>query len=96
MICIYVISVIFIKEKAQVIIEALNNYKSKNNEYPEDLSQLTPEYLETIPNSMMGWFDEPFEYYKRKDESFDITFPGYGGGYYITEAYSNGKWIETD
>lgn len=84
------------KEKATVIINALHNYEQAHNEYPEDLSDLIPEFLESIPSSSMGWFDEPFEYYKRKDGSFDIYFPSYGGDSYMSSAYSNGKWIKTD
>ncbi|MBK8550765.1 MAG: hypothetical protein IPL53_06775 [Ignavibacteria bacterium] len=84
------------KEKATVIIKALHDYEHSNNKFPEDLSELIPEFLESIPNSSMGWFDEPFKYFKRNDGSFDLTFPSYGGEYYITSAYSNGKWIETD
>ncbi|MBK8553367.1 MAG: hypothetical protein IPL53_20810 [Ignavibacteria bacterium] len=86
------------KEKAKAIVDALEKYKSVNNQYPEKFSELIPEYVETIPNSCMGWFDEPFSYFKGQvSGSLNITFPSYGGGIYLySSSSSKPKWILTD
>ena len=83
------------KRKAKVIIEALNNYKPIHDYYPENLPELVPEYLETIPNSMMGWFDEPYDYIKHQDGIFRIYFSSYGGDNYVWYSTSS-KWTLTD
>lgn len=84
------------KEKAKLIVEALDKFKSVNNEYPDRLSELIPEYLGTIPSSSMGWFDEPYIYVKGQDGSYRIYFPGYGGNSLFLDSRFNGEWILND
>lgn len=57
------------------VISALEVFRSKNGTYPEDIEQLIPEYLETIPSCFPpGFF--PLWYWKDKDEDgFLITCP---------------------
>lgn len=84
------------KEKAKLIVEALDKFKSINNEYPDKLSKLIPEYLGTLPSSSMGWFNEPYEYVKGNDGSYRIYFPGYGGNSLLLDSRFNGEWILND
>lgn len=84
------------KEKAKLIVEALDKFKSINNKYPDKLSELIPEYLGTIPSSSMGWFNEPYEYVKGNDGSYRIYFPGYGGNSLLLDSRFNGEWILND
>ncbi len=83
------------KQKAETIIEALYNYKTANDHYPDSLKYLVPEYLESIPISSMGWFDEPYKYFKSKDEEFRILFPYYGGDPFYWDS-NFGKWMLLD
>ncbi len=81
------------KQKAEKIIDALNNYKNANQHYPDNLNILVPEYLESVPNSSMGWFDEPYRYDVWHDGRYEFSFPSYGGGRYTSGGFSNGNWI---
>ncbi len=84
------------KEKAKVIVEALEKFKSANNKYPNQLSELVPEYLEAVPSSSMGWFDEQYDYAVWKDGNYRIYFPNYGGEMYFLDSRFNEKWMLTD
>ncbi len=61
------------KEKASIIINALENYRKDNESYPLTLEGLSPKYLEAIPNSSMGFFNNPFFYEGAKD-NYSLSF----------------------
>lgn len=67
------------------VIEALGNYKSDQNEYPESLEKLIPKYIEKIPNA-------PFAingklYYKERITNFRIGFKQHITPYFKEVSY---------
>lgn len=61
------------KEKALMIIEALESYRKDNKSYPLTLKELSPRYLGTIPDSKMGFFNAPF-LYKGASDTYSLSF----------------------
>ena len=57
---------------ANKLINAIEKYKINHNEYPNDISNLKPEYLNSIPKP---WIMGISNYnYKKKDDSYNLTF----------------------
>lgn len=58
--------------KAQPLITAINQYGSDYNRYPENLSELIPEYINTIPKpTSKDWLDYR---YKNYDSTYCLSF----------------------
>jgi hypothetical protein len=81
------------KEKIKPIIMALEQFNIKNGKYPEQLSDLVPIYLLNIPDSMMGWFDIPYQYHTKLNRSYIISFPFEEERSYILNSEWN-RWYE--
>ena len=72
------------KDRSRQLIYALDKYYDTNNQYPERLEQLAPNYLAEIPNTGMGIIKSNFEY-KPQDSHKD---------YWLSfEELFNTKWI---
>jgi hypothetical protein len=57
---------------ADKLIIAIENYKRNNNHYPNDISNLRPEYLKSIPKP---WIMGISGYnYEKKENNFNLTF----------------------
>lgn len=54
------------------VIFSLNEYKAKNGEYPEKLSDLKSDFLKEIPSSGSMGIDD--FYYEKRFDSFSISF----------------------
>lgn len=62
---------------AAVLVSALDKYKAKYQQFPEDLQQLIPDFLPDIPNAKIDLFGK--FYYKRVSDSY------YALNYYILQ-----------
>jgi hypothetical protein len=59
-------------DNADKLIIAIEKYKRNNNEYPNDISSLQPEYLKSIPKPwIMGISGYKYE---KKGNNFNLTF----------------------
>ena len=57
---------------ADKLIIAIEKYKQKNNHYPDDISNLKPEFIKNIPSPwIMGISNYKYE---KKKENFNLTF----------------------
>lgn len=57
---------------ADEIIIAIENYKKNKSQYPDDISELIPEYLKSIPKPwIMGISDYNYE---KSENNFNLTF----------------------
>lgn len=54
--------------RSTVLIEAINNYEKKYNKAPEELGQLVPEFLPSVPTTGIGAYPE-YEYTKCESEN---------------------------
>ena len=76
------------ERRAQTIIAACERYRAKTGGYPEQLSQLVPEYLAAIPLAKpLVWLGGPFMYMARPGDhglSY-VTVPPYGRRCYLLE-----------
>lgn len=63
------------KKTAEPIINAVERYKTNYGQYPANLTDLIPEYIDDIPDSKMGWCDVPYKYEKSAMLSYSIYFP---------------------
>lgn len=63
-------------DAAQPLIAAIDMYKTDYGFLPEDLEQLKPEYIDTIPYTRMVGYPE-FYYSKRRSDSTDALFRDY-------------------
>jgi hypothetical protein len=62
-------------EKGSELVAAIEEFRVDNSVYPESLSALIPEYLDSVPSAQAGIFvDSPFGYYA-SDSTFRIVFP---------------------
>ncbi|TGL62024.1 hypothetical protein [Leptospira sarikeiensis] len=81
-------------ERGETIIAAIDKYKSENNGMPISLEELVPNYMDKIPNTLIGLGHHSFEYRKIREEYvllFDI-FPAKTKVYGFNDRY----WIEYD
>lgn len=71
------------------IAEALNNYYRDNNNYPKDLIELVPKYIDSIPKIKTTYSEGDFSYYvKDEGKSYYLGFEQY---------YFDGNgWIEEE
>ncbi len=60
------------KEAAKPVIEALNAYHNRTGRYPENLSDLVPEYLSAVPGCKPGKA-QPRMYYRLSPEYGEYT-----------------------
>ena len=56
------------KEDAKEIISALESYKSMQGNYPEELNQLPPSFIDEVPKTHMGFKGGKFWYIMKSDE----------------------------
>ncbi len=71
--------------KAELIVNALDKYYIENKEYPKEITQLIPDYLEEIPQTSMLQGNKEFEYYKADDGGYILQ---YYYGHTLKELYS--------
>ena len=60
------------KNRANVIIGALDEYQQDYLEFPNDLGKLVPDYLKTVPKTCMG---KDFRYLTDSVDGFSLSFP---------------------
>lgn len=75
------------RQKTEVLVKALGEYKREEGRYPLDISDVTPKYLNNRPAVWKGLRSWPIEYTKERD-TFSL-YISYGEGYegwYDTEA----------
>lgn len=80
------------EESANSIIDALDKFKSDIGEYPERLIDLTPRYLDSIPNSA---YDQRDFIYTKVDGQFELIYLGALG---VEAKYNSSKkaWTYDD
>jgi hypothetical protein len=69
------------KERAEIIISALYEYEGEHNSFPNELSDLVPDYLEEIPTTTGG---QTYFYLTNSTDGFFLAFDmnsHYGCGY---------------
>jgi len=69
--------------RSEMIVDALNSYRSDRGAFPTTLQHLTPTYLQTVPCTAVSQLRViQFEYYPVDDISgFYLGFPVLGGEY---------------
>lgn len=64
------------EEQGNKIVSAVENYLSVNKKYPALLKDLSPQFIESIPDSYMGYCNIEFDYNLNKDSSnYTLSFP---------------------
>ena len=81
---------------AQAIIAcALEQYRLKHNEYPDALQALVPDFLEAIPNDLIG--GQPMKYFRTGDGKFLLYSIGWDekddGGKPSKNRREKGDWV---
>jgi hypothetical protein len=80
------------KEKGHAIIDALNDYKSQHGSYPEELSTLVPEFVESIEGPTAGTKKWIYHLFNNGDV-FQLSFEGpYEHSPVCFWNSSSGKW----
>jgi len=74
----------------------LERYKITNGKYPENLNQLVPEYIGTLPKDIAS--AEPYHYRKNAADSFTLWSVGFDGKDnqgtpYTKESPQSGDWV---
>lgn len=83
--------------RASFLLVALLRYREKNNVYPNDLNELVPEYLSTIPRP--SWRHEYYYLVNESRSEFSINFDQRGeaiGDGFCGYSSSSMKWDCTD
>lgn len=78
-------------ERAERIISALKSYHAERGEYPEDIYDLIPDYINKIPKAKYSFMNSRFTY-SVEDGKHVLSFmvlPPHGRSYYALE---DGKW----
>jgi hypothetical protein len=92
---------------AKNAIEAIDLYYTDFGEYPDDIDQLVPEYLEIIPNSLLNstfdyakhdyyqiWNDETRRYEDVFEANYRLScFIGEGWYRWFYTSYNNEWWV---
>jgi len=84
-------------EKAKPILAAIQQYKEKENVFPDYLYELTPDFISTVPQPD---FRHKYCYDRREDgSSFTLAFvpkgEAIGDGWYVYSSKMD-KWISVD
>ena len=83
------------RSRAEVLIAACEKYKDKNNEYPEKLSDLVPDFISKVPVAKYAHMSKRF-YYIKSEEShqlFYMAMPPFGRPTYNFERQ---EWLYID
>jgi hypothetical protein len=66
-----------LRYRVSSVVFALEEFRSKNGSYPAYITELVPEYLESVPSCFPPGFSPLHYYYWKKEEGegFDITCP---------------------
>jgi hypothetical protein len=83
------------RSRAEILIAACENYRDKNNEYPENLSDLVPDFINEIPDAKYTLNSNRFFYISSKGSHslFYMKLPPYGRPTYCFEKQ---KWAHID
>jgi hypothetical protein len=83
------------RSRAEVLIAACEKYKGKNNEYPENLSDLVPDFINEVPVAKYALMSNRFFYITSKDSHllFYMAMPPFGRPTYNFERQ---KWTYID
>ena len=82
-------NVIATMDDGQKIIRALEEYKTSNGKYPEQLDSLIPTYIKAIPKTQTP--DKNFSYYTGETNSYSLHFSLYSSGLIFPRAAT---WFE--
>lgn len=83
------------RSRADMLIETCEKYKKKNNEYPENLSDLVPDFINEIPVAKYTLNSNRFFYTASKGSHslFYMAMPPYGRPTY---SFEKQKWAYVD
>ena len=83
------------RSRAEMLIETCEKYKKKNNEYPENLSDLVPDFISEIPVAKYTLNSNRFFYISSKDSHllFYMAMPPFGRPTY---SFEKQKWTYID
>ena len=83
------------RSRAEMLIETCEKYKDKNNEYPESLTDLVPDFINEIPVAKYTLNSNRFYYMSSKHSHslFYMAIPPFGRPTYIFEEQ---KWSYVD
>ena len=78
-------------ENANIIINAINSYYADTGVYPDNLNQLNPNYLDSIPNCAYRIMDYKYHYYVEQDNAYLMwtVIPPWGRRIYN---FKNAEW----
>ena len=78
-----------------MLIETCEKYKDKNNEYPESLTDLVPDFISEIPVAKYTLNSNRFFYISSKDSHslFYMAMPPFGRPTY---SFEKQKWVYID
>jgi len=62
----------FAINRTDLLIQSIERFKEEKGEYPDSLTELTPEFLSKIPSPFIMGIDE--YYYKRQGQTYTISF----------------------
>ena len=81
--------------RAEILIEACNNYKNKNNIYPKKLSDLVPEFINKIPVAKYTIISSKFSYLASEESHmlFYMAMPPFGRPTY---SFERQEWTYLD
>ena len=77
------------------LIAACEQYHSKYNKYPDQLEQLVPEFVPTVPMAKYTMMFNSFSYTSTADRHtiLYVSFPPFGRPYYVFEKH---RWGDLD
>ena len=78
-------------ENANIVINAINSYYADTGLYPDNLNQLIPNYLDSIPSCAYRIMDYKYRYYVDQDNAFLMwtMIPPWGRRRYN---FKNAEW----
>ena len=83
------------QERANQLLVIIKKYRYDNGSYPSNLNELMPAYLDNIPESAYGFFDDEEITYSHNDKYF---FLSYYAPFGVEATYSSqhNKWSYDD
>lgn len=83
------------RSRAEMLIETCEKYRNKNNEYPESLTDLVPDFISEIPVAKYTLNSNRFYYISSEDSHslFYMAVPPYGRPTY---SFEKKKWVYID
>ena len=80
------------RHRAEQVIAACRQYKSKNHRLPERLEELVPEFLPSVPRAKYTLWYSDFRYFESSERTHYLFYSAFPPLSQATYSFEDGRW----